>query len=67
MNTGMEDLADALAESEAPIESLLRALYDRRFTGAFPLTLHFRGGRIQAVDLLSPTRIDLRPHPAPSP
>ncbi len=57
------DVAELLEAVNSPtpssIEAIFEVLFARRFTGQIPLILHFRGGRVQVLEVLSSTQIRL--------
>ncbi len=60
------DVADLLESVNSPtpsIEAIFDVLFTRRFTGTLPLILHFRGGKVQVLEVLHSTQIRLHePH-----
>jgi len=56
----ISELLEAVNSPTPSIESIFEVLYDRRFTGQIPLVLHFRGGRVQVLEVMQSTQIRLR-------
>lgn len=53
------DLIESFNSSTPTIDGILETLFRQRYTGALPLVLHFRGGRVQVLEVLSSTQIRL--------
>ena len=60
------DVSELLESVNSPtpsIEAIFEVLYARRYTGQLPLILHFRGGKVQVLEVLSSTQIRLTDPP----
>lgn len=60
------DVAELLESVNSPtpsIEAIFEVLFARRFTGQIMGILHFRGGRVQVLEVLSSTQIRLKNGP----
>jgi hypothetical protein len=54
-----QELLESFNSSTPSIDGILETLFHKRYTGNLPLVLHFRGGRVQVIEVLSSTQIRL--------
>ncbi len=54
-----QELIESFDSSTPSIDGILETLFKKRYTGTLPLVLHFRGGRVQVLEVMSSTQIRL--------